>query len=65
MHVCMYACICMCVCMYGWMYECILLRTSIAGETEIYYGLRSATSDVLEHKWRASLKTILFLYERF
>ncbi len=21
------------------------------------------TSDVLEHKWRASLKTILFLYE--
>ncbi len=23
----------------------------------------SITSDVLEHKWRASLKTILFLYE--
>ncbi len=23
------------------------------------------TSDVLEHKWRASLKTILFLYEEF
>ncbi len=23
----------------------------------------SSTSDVLEHKWRASLKTILFLYE--
>ncbi len=21
------------------------------------------TSDVLEHKWRASLKTIIFLYE--
>ncbi len=24
---------------------------------------RSPTSDVLEHKWRASLKTILFLYD--
>ncbi len=22
-----------------------------------------ATSDVLEHKWRASLRTILFIYE--
>ncbi len=25
--------------------------------------LQNNTSDVLEHKWRASLKTILFLYE--
>ncbi len=24
---------------------------------------RDTTSDVLEHKWRASLKTIIFLYE--
>ncbi len=23
----------------------------------------TTTSDVLEHKWRASLKTILFLYD--
>ncbi len=25
--------------------------------------IHTHTSDVLEHKWRASLKTILFLYE--
>ncbi len=30
--------------------------------TTLYFG-NALTSDVLEHKWRASLKTILFLYE--
>ncbi len=32
----------------------------LVAPSEVY---KNITSDVLEHKWRASLKTILFLYE--
>ncbi len=52
MHVfvCASACVCLCKCMYVFNMAGYLLHIII-------------TSDVLEHKWRASLKTILFLYE--
>ncbi len=33
------------------------------GKTILIKLIYILTSDVLEHKWRASLKTILFLYE--
>ncbi len=35
----------------------------LAHRADSLMSLRYNTSDVLEHKWRASLKTILFLYE--
>ncbi len=40
-----------------------VIAIEVKGEGQPFCTKGRYTSDVLEHKWRASLKTILFLYE--
>ncbi len=48
---------------HKWEEIALALRLPEAVRAECREGSSMTTSDVLEHKWRASLKTILLLYE--